>query len=66
MQNYFRSIPGFSKVEVDFRTVDGYNYDGVWIISYKGYYGTIPPLVIDDTNLAGGKSEAKVTHKVLR
>ena len=66
MQNYFRAIPGFGKVEVDQRSVDGYSYESVWIISYKDVFQPIPILTINDATLSGGKTEAKVTHRVLR
>ena len=53
-------------VEVAQRSEDGYAYGSTWIISYKGYDGQIPPLVIDDSQLTGGKTKASATFKTLR
>ena len=66
MQEYLRAIPGYEKVEVEQRTVDGPCYESVWIISYKDVLQPVPVLTIDDTTFHGGKTEARVTHTILR
>jgi hypothetical protein len=62
----FRKIPGLQNVEVAQRTSLGYPYDSTWIISYKGYYDLVPPIIINAASLSGGITSPQVTHTVLR
>ena len=66
LEEYFRTVPGFERVTVDRRSINGYLYDSTWIISYKWYYANRPTLNVGYSNLKGGKTQATAINTILR
>jgi hypothetical protein len=69
IQSAFRTLPGFSNVQVDIIS-NSYeqSYGATWIINYYGVNQAIPDLTIDTTSLLGGLSGTKpqMTSSTLR
>ena len=55
LQVAIRAVPGFSNTQVDLISDGSYQaYGSVWIITFYGVNGVVPPIIADGTNLLGG------------
>lgn len=69
LKRSINAVPGFANTQVDIITDANYqSYGAVWIITFYGINGVLPPMIIDDLNLVGGVMGTKpqLTTTILR